>query len=58
MKNQGLKQIQRIKAAPGSKLREYIDEINNLYPPEIVQYYVPDYQATLLRKLEEFHQDI
>lgn len=30
--HEGLKKIQEIKAAPGTKLREYIDKINNLYP--------------------------
>jgi len=40
---EGLKKIQEIPAGPGSKLRQYIDEINSIYPPEIVQYYSPDY---------------
>ena len=34
--SEGLKKIQEIKAAPGSKLRQYIDEINTLYPQEII----------------------
>lgn len=52
---EGLKKIQQIKAGPGSKLRQYIDEINSLYPPEIVQYYSPDYAKTLLAKLDDFN---
>ncbi|KAJ1484166.1 sperm associated antigen 6-like protein [Baffinella frigidus] len=33
----GLKKIQEIQAEPGSKLREYIDQINVCYPEEIVR---------------------
>lgn len=51
--SEGLKKIQEIKAPPGSKLRLYIDEINQLYPQEIVQYYSPDYAETLMRRLDE-----
>lgn len=51
----GFQTIQKIKAAPGSKLREFIDEINNQFPPEIVQYYSPDYATSLLKKLEDYH---
>ncbi len=54
MVTEGLKKIQNIKAGPGSKLRQYIDEINTLYPPEIVQYYSPDYTKTLLAKLDDY----
>ena len=31
---------------------QYVDEINALYPLEIVQYYSPGYEQTLLSKLE------
>jgi len=48
--------MQEIKAAPGSKLRQYIDEINNLYPADIIQYYSPDYAATLMKKLDDYNQ--
>jgi hypothetical protein len=51
--SEGLKKIQEIKTEPGSKLREYIDEINSLYPCEIVQYYTPGYEQCLLKKLYE-----
>ena len=37
----------------GSKMRDYIDEINNLYPADIVNYYSPNYAEDLLKKLEE-----
>jgi hypothetical protein len=53
----GFEKIQSIKAPPGSKLREYIDEINSQYPTDIVQYYSPDYSQTLLKKLESFPQE-
>jgi 23S rRNA A2030 N6-methylase RlmJ len=54
--SEGLKKIQEIQTAPGSKLRQYIDEINNLYPQEIVQYYSPDYANTLLKKLDDYNE--
>ena len=53
--SEGLKKIQEIKASPGSKLRTYIDDINQLYPQEVVQYYSPDYAATLLKKLDDYN---
>ncbi|CAE7942895.1 SPAG6, partial [Symbiodinium necroappetens] len=49
----GLQKIQEVKAEVGSKLHDYIEEINMLYPPEIVQYYSPNYAETLLKKMEE-----
>mmetsp|Transcript_26295 Transcript_26295/g.25464 ORF Transcript_26295/g.25464 Transcript_26295/m.25464 type:complete len:98 (+) Transcript_26295:907-1200(+) len=49
----GFQKIQEIQAEPGSKLREYIDEINSHYPADIVNYYSPDYAKNLLTKLEE-----
>ena len=55
MVTEGLKKIQEINAGPGSKLKQYIDEINSLNPPEIVQYYSPDYAKTLLQKLDDFN---
>ncbi|EWS75980.1 sperm-associated antigen 6 (macronuclear) [Tetrahymena thermophila SB210] len=53
--SEGLKKIQEIKAAPGSKLRQYIDTINQLYPQEIIQFYSPGYEQTLLKKLEDYN---
>jgi len=48
----GLKKIQELQAEPGSKLREYIEQINACYPEDIVRYYSPNYSATLLEKLD------
>ena len=52
----GLQKIQEIKAPAGSKLREFKEAINSLYPQEIVQYYSPDYAETLLKKIDEYNQ--
>jgi hypothetical protein len=49
-----LQRIQEVQAEVGSKLRDYIDEVNNLYPPEIVNYYSPNYAETLLKKMDEY----
>jgi len=51
----GLQKIQEVKAEMGSKLHDYIEEINLLYPPEIVQYYSPNYADALLKKMDEFN---
>merc|ERR1719272_1999059 len=51
----GLQKIQEVKAEVGSKLHDFIDEINMLYPPEIVQYYSPNYAETLLKKMDEYN---
>jgi 3-methyladenine DNA glycosylase AlkD len=53
MQTGSLQKIQEVKAEAGSKLAEYIQEINKLYPPEVVQYYNPSYAQSLLEKLEE-----
>jgi 3-methyladenine DNA glycosylase AlkD len=50
----GLEKIQQIRAEPGSKLREHIDEINSLYPPEIVRYFSPEYKDNLLKTLDDY----
>ena len=50
-----LQKLQEIKAGTGTKLKDYVDEINQLYPPEIINYYSPAYPETLLKKLEEFN---
>jgi 3-methyladenine DNA glycosylase AlkD len=49
-----LQKLQEIKAGVGTKLRDYVDEINHLYPPEIVNYYSPSYPDVLLKKLDEY----
>jgi len=53
----GFQKIQEIQAEPGSKLREYIEEINSHYPRDVVNYYSPNYADNLLKKLEEEHAD-
>jgi len=49
----GLQKIQEINAEVGSKLHEFIDEINQNYPPEVIQYYSPNYAELLLKKMDE-----
>lgn len=52
----GLQKVQELKAdeEANAGLMEYISTINNCFPPEIVQYYSPNYSETLLKKLDEF----
>jgi hypothetical protein len=55
VQSRGLQQIQILKSDDGNaKLQEYISTINSCYPPEIVQYYSPNYSETLLQKLDQF----
>lgn len=51
----GLQKVQEVKAEVGTKLRDAVDEITALYPPEIVNYYSPNYSETLLKKLDEYN---
>jgi len=46
--------LQELNETVGGKLSEYIIMINNCYPPEIVEYYSPNYSKTLLDKIDEF----
>ena len=48
-----MQKIQECKTEVGSKMRDYIDEINNLYPADIVNYYSPNYSKQLLDSLDE-----
>jgi hypothetical protein len=34
-------------------LKEHISDINSLYPPDVVQYYSPDYADQLMKKIED-----
>lgn len=52
----GLQKIQQLRAEEGSKLAEYVAAINACFPPEIVQYYSPNYAQTLLRKLDDYEE--
>merc|ERR1712203_1064942 len=51
----GLQKIQEVKAEVGSKLRDAIDAIRELYPKDIREYYTPNYAETLLNKMEQFN---
>merc|ERR1711879_855623 len=55
IQNGGLQKIQAVRPEAGSKLQECIDEINNLYPQEIVQYYNPGYKEQLIKRLDDFN---
>ena len=55
----GFKRIQEIKssASSESKLLEYINEINSQFPTEVINYYSPDFQKSLMKKMNEFKQE-
>lgn len=52
----GLQRIQEIKCDEENSagLEEYILTINNCFPPELVQYYSPNYSNELLKKLDHY----
>jgi len=54
VQNGGLQFLQELDETVGGKLSEFIQQINNCYPPEIVEYYSPNYSKTLLEKIDEF----
>jgi 3-methyladenine DNA glycosylase AlkD len=59
VQNGGLELLQRLgEAAGGGKLTEYVLEINNCYPPEIVEYYSPHYSKALLDKLDDYQPQV
>jgi HEAT repeat protein len=49
----GLQKIQEIKADIGTKLRECLDDIKGMYPEDVVNYYSPTREDTLLAKYKE-----
>ena len=55
----GFKRIQEINctASADTKLKEYINEINKLFPPDVVNYYSPDFQKTMMKKVDDFKSD-
>lgn len=54
VQSKGLQKVQELKTDEQSKMQEYIATINSCYPPEIVQYYSPNYSDTLLQKLDDY----
>ena len=50
----GLKKVQEIKPEPGSQLEEAISVINAAFPPDIVKYYSPGIEASLLERLDAY----
>jgi hypothetical protein len=48
--------LQELNESVGGKLSEFIMQINNCYPPEVVEYYSPNYSKTLLQKIDEYAQ--
>lgn len=50
----GLQFLQELNETVGGKLTEFIVQINNCYPPEVVEYYSPNYSKTLLQKIDEY----
>jgi len=54
VKSGGLQAIQSIKAS-NPVLKEHISDINSLYPPDVVQYYSPDYAEGLMKKIEDYN---
>jgi len=56
MQSKGLARVLEMKTDESkevSKLQEYIITIASCYPPEIIQYYSPNYHEVLVRKMDE-----
>jgi len=54
VQNGGLQFLQELNETVGGKLTEFIQQINSCYPPEIVEYYSPNYSKRLLEKIEDY----
>lgn len=54
VQNGGLQFLQALGESGGGKVAEYITQINSCYPPEIVEYYSPNYSKSLLDKIDDF----
>lgn len=51
MNSGGLQKLQELRKKVDEVLKAKIDEINVYYPPHVVQYFSPDYAASLLEKI-------
>lgn len=58
VQNGGLQYLQELGEASGGKLTEFIQQINQCYPVEIVEYYSPDYSKALLDKIDDYHPQV
>jgi len=48
----GLQKVLELQPEPGSKLGDFVNAIKEVYPPEIVDYYSPNYSKQLLDMLD------
>ena len=49
-----LQRLQRVRCEVGSKYATAMQELNALYPPELISYFSPEYPDQLFEKLENF----
>ena len=50
----GLQFLQELNETAEGKLSEFILAVNSCYPPEVVEYYSPNYSKTLLEKIDSY----
>ncbi|EAY04738.1 Armadillo/beta-catenin-like repeat family protein [Trichomonas vaginalis G3] len=50
----GFQAVQKIPAQPGTKIRDYIDAINAVFPEQAVHFYSPKYPDTLLQEIDNY----
>jgi len=48
----GLQKILELEPEPGSKLKDFVESIKEVYPQEVVDFYSPHYSRVLLDKLD------
>lgn len=51
----GLKKVQAMSAEEGSELAQHIEAVRRCFPDEILKFYSPNYNDTLLDKLDDFN---
>ncbi|XP_063243265.1 sperm-associated antigen 6-like [Bacillus rossius redtenbacheri] len=54
----GLKKIQEIPADPGTTLMEYITIINCCFPEDVVRYFSPGHEESLLDRVEQYEPNV
>jgi Armadillo/beta-catenin-like repeat len=57
VQNGGLQKLQELRPKLSDPLKAKIDEINSVYPIEIVKYYSPDYATQLLNKIDNHNKE-
>jgi len=54
VQNGGLQFLQELNETVGGRFADFAQNINQCYPPEVVEYYSPDYSKKIMDKIDDF----